>query len=439
VKPAIETAYRARTRRSAELHREALQLMPGGVTRSVTYFPPHPTYISEGCGCRITDVDGHEYLDLLNNFGSMLHGHAHPAIVQALSARASRGTDFGTASELHVAMAQALKDRVPSVERIRFANSGTEALLYAIRAARAFTGRPRIMKMEGGYHGGYDSVVVSVNPGSAVPPYPQGIAGSPGMPAGTEGDTLIAPFNDLATAAGIIRRHRDELAAVLVEPVMVRGMIPAERGFLTGLREVTREAGVLLLVDEVVTFRLSHGGAQEIFGVKPDLTTFGKVIGGGLPVGAFGGRADIMALFDPAATRPVHHSGTFAGNAATLAAGLAALEAYPVEEAYRINRLGDRLRQGLAAVIAAKGVRAQVTGLGSLVGLHFTGEPVRDYRSAARADRDLALTMHLALLNRGIFARPGGGFFLSTPMGEREVDRTIQAFGEALADIGTGA
>jgi glutamate-1-semialdehyde 2,1-aminomutase len=436
MKPSVEAAYRARTARSAELHREALELMPGGVTRSVTFYPPYPTYVSEGCGCLVTDVDGNQYLDLLNNFGSMLHGHGHPAIVQAVSERVSRGTDFGTATELHIEMARTLKARVPSVERIRFANSGTEALLYAIRAARAFTGRAKILKMEGGYHGGYDSVVVSVNPGTTSTPYPQGVAGSPGMPAGTVADTLIAPFNDLPAAADIIRRHRDELAVVLVEPVMVRGMIPAEREFLVGLREVTRECGVLLLVDEVVTFRLSSGGAQEMFGVIPDITTFGKVIGGGLPVGAFGGRADIMAVFDPASPKPVHHSGTFAGNAATMSAGLAALEAYPAGEASRINRLGDRLRQGLRERISARSVKAQVTGLGSLVGLHFTDHPVRDYQSAFRADRDVMLATHIALLNRGIFARPAGGFFLSTPMSEAEIDRTIEVFGQALDDVG---
>jgi glutamate-1-semialdehyde 2,1-aminomutase len=367
----------------------------------------------------------------------MLHGHAHPAVVRAVSDRVSRGTDFGSSTELHVEMARALRERVRSVERVRFANSGTEALLYAIRAARAFTGRPKILKFEGSYHGGYDSVVVSVNPGTGAPPFPQGLAGSPGMPAGTEADTLVAPFNDLATAEDIIRRNRDELAVVLVEPVMVRGMIPADLEFLTGLREVTRKTNVLLLVDEVVTFRLSPGGAQEIFGLvgQPDLTTFGKVIGGGLPVGAFGGRADIMAVFDPAASKPVHHSGTFAGNAVTLAAGLATLNAYTVEEAHRINRLGDRLRQGLESVIARRRLGVHVTGMGSLVGLHFTSGPVRDYRSALAADRDLALTMHLALLNRGIFARPAGGFFLSTAMGEREIDRTIQAFSEALDEV----
>ncbi len=431
----IESAYRARTPHSAALHREALDLFPGGVTRSVTYHPPYPTYIAEGCGCRVTDVDGHEYVDLLNNFGSMIHGHAHPAVARALAAQAAKGTDFGTPTELHLALARAIMQRVSSVERIRFANSGTEAVLYAVRAARAFTGRAKILKMEGSYHGGYDSVTVSVNPGASAPAFPLGVAGGPGLPPEVSAHTLVAPFNDLGVASEIIRKHRHDLAVVLVEPVMVRGLIPADRVFIEGLREVTAECGVLLLVDEVVTFRLAGGGAQQLFGVTPDLTTFGKIIGGGLPVGAFGGRADIMAGFDPASPHPVHHSGTFAGNAATVAAGLAALEAYPEAEIARINALGDRLRDGLRGVFRDRKIPGQVTGVGSLVGLHLTDQPVRDYRTALRADREAMLSLHLALLNRGIFARAAGGFFLSTAMSEKDVDDTIESFGNALNDL----
>ncbi|MBI4502325.1 MAG: aspartate aminotransferase family protein [Gemmatimonadetes bacterium] len=432
----IESAYRARTPRSAGLHRDALALFPGGVTRSVTFYPPYPTYLAEGCGCRVTDVDGNEYVDHLNNFGSMIHGHAHPGVVRAIQAQAAKGTDFGTPTELHLALAREISRRVPSVERIRFANSGTEAVLYAIRAARAFAGRPKILKMEGGYHGGYDSVVVSVNPGSGAPPWPAGRAGSPGLARGIADHTLVAPFNDLAACTAIVEQHRNDLAAVLVEPVMVRGMIAADTGFLSGLRRLTAEHGVLLIVDEVVTLRLAVGGAQQVVGLTPDLTTFGKLIGGGLPVGAFGGRADIMARFDPSSADPVHHSGTFAGNAATLAAGLAALEAFPEQEIQRVNALGDRLRAGLRQTLARCGVAAQVTGTGSLVGLHWSDQPVRDYRSALRADHERARLLHLALLNHGIFARPGGGFFLSTAVTEREIDQTVAIFGTALDEVG---
>jgi glutamate-1-semialdehyde 2,1-aminomutase len=308
-------------------------------------------------------------------------------------------------------------------------------VLYAIRAARAFTGRPKILKMEGSYHGGYDSVVVSVNPGSGAPPWPAGVVGSPGLPPEVADHTLVGPFNDLAVVTQIIERHRANLAAVIVEPVMVRGMIAADRSFLTGLRRVTAEHGVLLIVDEVVTLRLAVGGAQGMFGIRPDLTTFGKLIGGGLPVGAFGGRVEIMAQFDPSAQRPVHHSGTFAGNAATMVAGLAALESLPETEIQRINQLGDRLRAGLRRAIAGRGVPAQVTGAGSLVGLHFADQPVSDYRSALRADREAILSLHLALLSREIFARPGGGFFLSTAMGDKDIDHTLAVFNEALEDV----
>jgi len=432
---AIEATYRARTKRSAALQAEAEKVFPGGVTRSVTWHSPYPTYMAEGCGCRVTDVDGNEYLDCVNNYGSMIHGHAHPGVVRAIAAQAAKGTDFGTPQELHLALARILMERVPSVERIRFANSGTEAVMYAVRAARAFTGRPLILKVEGSYHGGYDSVVVSVNPGASAPFPPVPTAGSPGMLPETGIHTLVVPFNDLPAAAAMVRKYRHDLAAVLVEAVMVRGMIPAEREYLIGLREITRECNVLLLLDEVVTFRLARGGAQELFGVKPDLTTFGKVIGGGLPVGAFGGREDIMAGFDPRSKNPVHHSGTFAGNAPTMAGGLAVLEAYGPPEINRVNALGDRLRSRLRATIASAKVPAQVTGLGSLVGLHLTARPVRDYRGAASGDKDLMLSLHLALLNRGIFARAAGGFFLSTPMSEADIDHVAGEFSQALQEV----
>ena len=246
-------------------------------------------------------------------------------------------------------------------------------------------------------------------------------------------DTLVAPFNDAARVAEIVRAHHDELAAVIVEPVTVRGIIPAEPDFLRAVREVTSETGVLLIFDEVVTFRLSYGGAQERAGITPDLTTLGKVIGGGLPVGAFGGRKDIMAGFDPRQPNGVHHSGTFAGNAVVMAAGLATLDLLTREALARLEALGDRLRTGLRATLRAAGVPGQVTGMGSLVGIHLTADPVRDYRSSLTSDREAMRWLHLALLNRGIFARSGGGFFLSTAVAEDEIDETVAGFAGALA------
>jgi glutamate-1-semialdehyde 2,1-aminomutase len=416
------------------LHEEARCLFPGGATRSVTLFQPYPLYIASGRGCRVVDVDFNDYLDVQNNFGSMIHGHAHPAIVGAISAQATRGTDFGSPTELHLKLAREISSRLPSVQRLRFTTSGTEAVMYAVRAARAFTGRSKILKFEGSYHGGYDSVSVSVDPGPNAPMWPKGIVGSSGLPPEVEAETLVAPFNDVEAAERIRRSHRGDIAAVIVEPVMVRGMIPAEPTFLVALHDLTRELGILLIFDEVVTFRLGVAGAQGLVGVTPDLTTLGKVIGGGLPVGAFGGREDVMAAFDPSHRKPVHHSGTFAGNAATMAAGLAALELLTPVALSELNRLGASLRGALSHALDLVGIVAQVTGAGSLASVHFTDEPVRDYRSAIRGDRTHAAQMHLALLNRGIYARAGGSFFLSTPMTEQEISDIANAFREALIE-----
>ena len=431
----IEAAYRARTPHSAAFHERARDLLPGGVTRSVAYYAPYPLCMASGLGCRVTDLDGRTYLDHLNNFGSLIHGHAHPAVVAAVRDQLSLGTDFGAPNEKQFALAREIARRVPSVERVRFTTSGTEANLYAIRAARAFTRKPKILKMEGSYHGGYDSVTVSVDPGADAPEWPAGKAGSRGLAPDVVANTLVAPFNGLERCAEIIRAHRDELAVVLVEAVTVRGMIAADMTFLRGLRDVTRECGVLLLMDEVVTFRLAPGGAQSIAGVAPDITTFGKVIGGGLPVGAFGGRADVMDGFSVDHAQPLHHSGTFAGNAAVAAGGLATLELLTVDSIARVNALGDRLRAGLRAALDNAGVAAQVTGVGSLVGLHFTGNAVRDYRTSLGANREAMRWLHLALVNRGVFMRAAGAFFLSTAMGEAEVDETAAAFAGALEDV----
>ena len=432
---AIEREYRARTSRSASRHDEALRVFPGGVTRSVTFHAPYPLYIGDGCGCRLRDVDGHEYTDFLGNFGSMIHGHAHPAIVAAINAQIQRGTDFGAPIDGHLNLAREIERRVSSVERLRFTTSGTEAVLYAIRAARAFTGRSRILKMEGSYHGGYDAVSVSVDPGPAAPEWPRGSMGSAGLPHDVASDTLVAPFNDLDTAERILREHQSDLAAVIVESVTVRGMIPADADFLLGMRDITRAVGILLILDEVVTFRLSEGGAQQRFGVTPDLTTFGKIIGGGLPVGAFGGRADVMRGFDPAHRPPVHHSGTFAGNAAVMAAGIATLSLLTPPTFQHLETLGERLRDGLRFAARAAGIDAQVTGVGSLAAIHLTGQPVRNYRDALRSSRETMHWFHLALLNRGIFARAGGSFFLSTPMQDTDINAAVAAVENALIQV----
>jgi len=437
----LEATYRARTNGSSELYKRALANLPGGDTRTGTFFLPYPTFMARGAGCRLWDVDGNEYIDCLSNFTSLVHGHAHPDVTRAIAEQASRGTAHGAPVESQIALATAIRERLPSIELLRFANSGTEAAMMAIRAARAFSGRAKILKMEGGYHGSYDAARVSAHPrvlDETAPAWPLGEPDEAGLSPGAVAEVLIAPFNDLATTAAIVRRHRHELAAVIVEPMMgAAGMIPAERSFLSGLRDVTRESGVLLILDEVITLRLAWGGAQSLYDVTPDLTVLGKIIGGGLPVGAFGGRADVMAFYDPRRNDVITHSGTFNGNAATMAAGLATLELLTPAAIERVNGLGDRLRASLGGALAAAGIPAQVTGLGSLSQVHLSDAPVVDYRSAARVPGSAVALLHLALMNRGVFAASRGMFITSTAMLDADVDHVIASFATALRDAGS--
>ena len=329
-------------------------------------------------------------------------------------------------------LAESLAARVPSLERVRFTTSGTEAVLYAIRVARAFTDRRKILKFEGCYHGGYDDVLVSVDQGLGEPDWPRGVSASAGIDGA---DTLVAPFNDVDTADRIVKEHASELAAVIVEPVMVRGMIPASQTFLRGLREITVANDVPLIVDEIVTFRLAIGGAQALYGILADITVLGKLIGGGLPIGAVGGRTDIMSHFDPAYFHPAHHSGTFAGSPVACAAGLVVLELLTAEAIDRLHGLGDRLRSGLQTALANLDISAQVTGSRMLVGLHLADRPVTDYRSARAADREGMRLLHMALLNRGLFTRANGSYFLSTATGESEIDEAVAGVRDAAGEI----
>ncbi len=363
----LEATYRKRTPQSRVAFERALASLPGGDTRSSMFDTPYPMFVSHGEGARLFDVDGNEYLDLVNNYTALIHGHAHPHIVRAISEQAARGACHGAPVELQTRFAEMISDRVPSMEQIRFGNSGTEAVLAAIRGARSFTGRARILKMEGGYHGQYDAAFVSMDPGPHPPDWPEGVPDGPGLSPGLTSEVLVAPFNDVVTTTSLIENHRHELAAVIVEPVLgAGGVIPADSEFPAAIRDATRSAGIVLIFDEIVTLRLAVGGAQATYGVIPDLTTLGKIIGGGLPIGAFGGRADIMAHFDPRRPGYAAHSGTFNGNAVTMAAGIASLELLTPEVIARINALGGRLRRGMSAALADAGVTATVQGIGSL-------------------------------------------------------------------------
>jgi glutamate-1-semialdehyde 2,1-aminomutase len=428
--------YLAMTPGSAALHERARKAMPGGDTRTVIAFSPHPLYIDWAEGVDLIDVDGNRYLDLLGNYTSIVHGHAHPVIVAAVRDQVSRGTAHAGGSVPAVELAELLVGRVAGLDSIRFCNSGTEATLNAIRAARAATGRSVVLKFEGGYHGSHDAVEVSVAPAlsdAGPADEPHAVPEELGIPDSVVGDVVVAPFNDLAAAAAIARRHRP--AAIIVEPMLgASGTIPPVSGFLAGLRALADEVGAVLIFDEVVTFRLAAGGAEDWSGVRADLTAFGKVIGGGLPVGAFGGKAEIMNLYAPPDPTLVQ-SGTFNANPLTMAAGVAAMRLLDAPAIAHLASLGARFSEGLEKAVADTGVTARVTGQGSLWTLHFTAADVVDYRSKATADPAVQRRFHLALLTEGVFSAPRGMFALSTVMSESHVDDAIDRIRRALSSL----
>ncbi|MEW6262651.1 MAG: aspartate aminotransferase family protein [Thermodesulfobacteriota bacterium] len=438
----VQTDYFARTPGSRRLHERATRFLPEGDTRAAVYFQPYPTYIERGDGCFVYDVDGNEYIDHLGNFTVQIHGHNTARIREAAREQLGRGTSFGAPHEKQVELAEILCQRVPSLERIRFCNSGTEATMFAIRAARAFTGRSKIVKMEGIYHGTHDNVGASVFPPLELAggfDSPALVPFSPGIPPGVLDHIVIAPFNNLSATEAIIEAHKDDLAGVIIEPVMTAaGVIPADMEYLQFLRDITRKLGVVLIFDEVVTLRLAPGGAQEIFRVTPDLTAMGKFIGGGLPFGAFGGREDIMAIFSPKNGK-MSHSGTFNGHPVTMAAGVEAMKMLDREAYRRLNQLGDLFRERLnRRIFGALGLKVQALGLGSISIIHYCNGPIKNYREARKASEEagrLPELVHLGQLNNGIWIAERGEFALSTPMNEEIIDRTVEAFGRTFLEL----
>lgn len=428
--------YLARTTTSRRKHEAARRVMPGGDTRTVAFHPPYPLTIERGAGYELVDADGNEYIDLLNNYTSLIHGHAHAAINDAVTEQIARGTNFAAAIESQTRLAALLVDRIPSVDKVRFTNSGTEATMNAVRAARAYTGRDLIVKMEGGYHGTYDDFEISVHPAIAdagPEDTPTATFDTRGIPSNTAQSVAVVPVNNIAAVEALFAKRAPEVAAVIIEPVLgSAGMIPAEVSYLQALRELTTSAGALLIFDEVMSFRLETGGYQQFAGVSPDLTTMAKIIGGGFPVGAFGGSEAVMSQFDPTTGSPLWQSGTFNGNAVTTVAGAVAMEHFGADEVARINGLGARLRSGLAESMEERMIPATVTGYGSFAGVHFGVQDVRNYRDAASSDQTFKRLVHLALLLEGVFAAPRLMFCTSTPMSEETVDDVVARFGRAL-------
>jgi glutamate-1-semialdehyde 2,1-aminomutase len=433
-----QKAYEAANPKSREAFQHSIRVLPGGVTRTLCFFPPFPCYADYGEGCYFVDIDGNRRLDLFNNATSLILGHRPPAVMKAVRDQLARGTAFQTNTGFETRLAEMLVERVPSVEQIRFTNSGSEGTLMAIRAARAFTGRRKIAKIEGGYHGSHDSVEISVRPplDSAGPvESPVVVPGSIGITAGVLQDIVLLPYNNLEAARAILTREASQIAGIIVEPILGSvGFIPVEREFLAGLRAEADRHGMVFILDEVQSFRLSRGGGQALFGIRPDLTTFGKIIGGGFPVGAFGGRRDIMALFDASSGEAkIPHAGTFNGNPITMVAGIATLEQLTESVFGGLNTTGDRVRQRLRDLGAKYGVPMQITGIGSMFKIHFTTLPVRDYRSGQQASHVTHEALFMFGLNRGLFLSEGGRCCLSTAMGDAEVEKYLVTVGEFLS------
>jgi glutamate-1-semialdehyde 2,1-aminomutase len=424
--------------RSAELFRQAQKYLPGGVSRNTLLRSPHPHYVAYASGCMTVDVEGVERIDFANNMASLIHGHGHPAIVEAVTAQLSRGTAFTMATEAEIVFARHLCGRSPNFDKLRFVNSGTEAVMAVLKAARAFTDRPKIAKIEGTYHGAYDYAEVSQSPapsrwGEANRPVSVPLA--VGTPAGVVQDVVVLPFNDAAAATAILDQYRGQIACVLVDPMPHRaGLVPVQPQFVRALREWTRKDGALLAFDEVITFRTDWGGMQARLGVQPDLTAMGKMIGGGFPVGAVAGSEEVMAVFAPGGDGPrLPHSGTFSANPITMTAGNMAMTLFDEAAVERLNRLGALARSRLEEAIRIADVPACVTGTGSMFRVHMK-EEVRDYRSSfPTPEEKQALTSFVDLMgDAGQLLIYSGAGTLSTPMGEAEIDRLAEAAVPAL-------
>ncbi len=427
---------------SAELYARALEILPGGVSRNTVLRAPHPLYADHASGCRVTDIEGVERIDFANNMASLIHGHAHPAIVAAVTEQLEKGTAFTLATEIEVRYAEHIIGRGEHFEMLRFVNSGTEAVMGALKAARAFTGRAKIAKVEGAYHGQYDYAEVSQTAGPASwgrAEQPTSVAVAHGTPAGVLADVVIIPFDDPDRAISILEQHRGKLACVLLDLMPHRvGLKPADPTFVAALREWTEADGSLLVLDEVITFRSAYGGAQQTYDLRPDLTALAKMIGGGFPIGAIVGHRAVMEVMNPLAERLLFpHSGTFSANPLSMTAGLTAMTLFDRPALARINALARRAMDGIEEAIRRTGVSACVTGGGSMFRVHMKARPPHNYRQAfttpAEAKRLTVLLDHL--FEEGFLMINTCSATISTAMGEAEIDSLVAAMERGFAKL----
>jgi len=422
--------------KSKQAFQEAINLMPGGVNSPVRAFKAvdmDPIFMASGKGAIITDIDGNDYIDYVLSWGPLIIGHTHPDVVAAIQKVAETGTSFGASSLVENELAKVVIDRIPSIEMIRMVSSGTEATMSAIRAARGFTGRDKILKFEGSYHGHGDSLLIKAGSGVAT----LGLPDSPGVPLGIAQNTLTVPYNDLESAKLVFEKFGEEIAAVIVEPVCGNmGVVPPLPGFLEGLRELTTNAGSLLIFDEVMTgFRVGYHSAQGHFGVTPDLTCLGKVIGGGLPVGAFGGKREIMEKIAPAG--PIYQAGTLSGNPLAMSAGLATISHLKPETYDYFTKLGDQLEAGFREAAETYNIPHTVNRAGSMIGYFLTNENVINFETAKTSDLQLFAEYYGLMANEGIFLPPSQfeGVFVSTEHTEEHIAKTVQAFQKVFKQL----
>jgi glutamate-1-semialdehyde 2,1-aminomutase len=415
--------------RSATLYERARKVMPGGCSRNTVLRKPHPLYVENGTGCYVTDIEGVTRIDYANNMASLIHGHAHPAVVEAVSAQLQKGTAFTLATEVEIEFAEHMCSRNAGFENIRFVNSGTEAVMGCLKAARAYTGRPKIAKVEGAYHGQYDYAEVSqtANPSNWGDAHnPTSVPVAHGTPESALHDVIIIPFNQPEQSLEILNRHRDELACVLLDLMPHRvGLVPASQEFIRAIYEWTRENNALMVYDEVITFRSNYGGAQEWYDVQPDLTAMGKMIGGGFPVGALAGRKDVMSVMDPLADKVLFpHSGTFSANPVTMTAGLVSMALFDKTAVANLNRLADIARTNILEAIRVADIPACVTGGGSMFRVHMKAEIPTTYRAAYMTPKESKIIQALLdhLFDNGIIMINTCSGTLSTAMTVKEIE-----------------
>lgn len=422
---------------SIALFEKAQTLIPGGVNSPARAFRPvggQPLFMAQGAGAYLIDVDGNRYVDYVLSFGPLLRGHAHPEVVQALTQALGRGTSFGAPNPLEIELAECVMGFMPGLEMIRFVNSGTEATMSVLRLARAFTGRDKIIKFEGHYHGHADFLLVQA--GSAVASL--NLPDSPGVTKAAVQDTLVAPYNNLAAVAQLFEQYKGQIAGVIVEPVAGNmGVVPPAEGYLAGLRTLTQQEGALLIFDEVMTgFRVHPGGAQTLYGVRPDLTALGKVIGGGLPVGAYGGRREIMQMVAPAG--PMYQAGTLSGNPLAMMGGVATLKVLHQAGVWeKLTASARKVNEVIAQAAAAAGVPIFQTRVGTMICTYFTDRPVIDWATAAQANTQAFATFFQTMLKNGVYLPPAQfeAYFLSTEHGEKELEITAQAAEKGMAAV----